>query len=305
MPILERDPWRFQFFEHVKCPDDVLIPTDDPDCWELYPAFRWIYNKLLVAESQGLPCGPHGAMPARFPVFSKPITNLKGMGTGSVVIGSADELAQHHQFGHMWMQLLVGDHVSTDCVVLNGTVHWTRHASGTSGPGGTFTFWKIESVQKPQLENMIAAWVKRHMRGYHGIINFETINGFIIEAHLRFADQWCDLYGAGWAEALVKLYADHVWIFDDTARQVGFSVPLFAQHGGKYLIPSLEAQTHIRSMPHVKSLQITFDEKKEAAAHPMPPGGFRLAVINATDLKAGFAARDELARAFPGVLMLA
>jgi hypothetical protein len=35
----------------------------------------------------------------------------------------------------------------------------------------------------------------------------------------------------------------------------------------------------------------------------MPPGGFRLAVINATDLAAGLAARAELARAFPDVVL--
>ncbi len=45
------------------------------------------------------------------------------------------------------------------------------------------------------------------MHGYTGMMNFETIGGLIIEAHLRFADQWCDLYGEGWVEALVELYA--------------------------------------------------------------------------------------------------
>ncbi len=39
MPIVERDPWRFQYFDGVACPDDVLIPTDDPDCWELVSPF--------------------------------------------------------------------------------------------------------------------------------------------------------------------------------------------------------------------------------------------------------------------------
>ena len=33
--------------------------------------------------------------------------------------------------------------------------------------------------------------------GYTGMVNFETIGGRIIEAHLRFADQWPDLYGGG------------------------------------------------------------------------------------------------------------
>ena len=29
MPIIERDPWRTQYFERVACPDNVFIPTDD------------------------------------------------------------------------------------------------------------------------------------------------------------------------------------------------------------------------------------------------------------------------------------
>ena len=46
---------------------------------------RWIYDKLAVALSQGLDAAPHGVMPPRFPVFSKPIMNLRGMGSGSQV----------------------------------------------------------------------------------------------------------------------------------------------------------------------------------------------------------------------------
>ncbi len=38
MPICEADPWRFQYFENVACPDDVRISTEDPDSWKWYPA---------------------------------------------------------------------------------------------------------------------------------------------------------------------------------------------------------------------------------------------------------------------------
>ena len=44
MPVLERDPWRLQYFDGVACPDDVSVPTDDPDCWILYPDHCWIYD---------------------------------------------------------------------------------------------------------------------------------------------------------------------------------------------------------------------------------------------------------------------
>ena len=89
VPICEADPWRMQYFEGVACPDDVRISTEDADSWEWFPAQRWIYDKLAVALSQGLDAAPHGVMPRAFPVFSKPIMNLRGMGTGSRVIESA------------------------------------------------------------------------------------------------------------------------------------------------------------------------------------------------------------------------
>jgi hypothetical protein len=80
MPIFVRDPWRLQYFEGTACPPDVRIPIDDIDAWAWFPAHSWIYDRLAVARSQGLPAGPHGSDPGVFPVFSKPIINLKGRG---------------------------------------------------------------------------------------------------------------------------------------------------------------------------------------------------------------------------------
>ena len=88
MPVCEIDPWRLQYFEHVPCPDHVRIPTEDSDAWMWNPKHRWVYDKLAVAMSQGLEAGPHGVAPAAYPVFSKPIYNLKGMGVGSRVLAS-------------------------------------------------------------------------------------------------------------------------------------------------------------------------------------------------------------------------
>ena len=120
MAIIENDPWRQQYFAGVACPDDVTIPTDDALAYTLYPAHRWIYNKLLICETQGLAHAPHGIPPSEFPVFSKPIYNLRGMGAGGKVISSLTEYEREQTPGHMWMQLLVGEHVSTDVAVVEG-----------------------------------------------------------------------------------------------------------------------------------------------------------------------------------------
>ena len=54
-------------------------------------------------------------------------------------------------------------------------------------------------------------------------------------------------------------------------------------------------------MPGVSSVQITFHEDKDPAHHAMPPGGFRLAIVNARSLAAGQAARTRLREALIGV----
>ena len=300
MPILERDPWRYQFFDSASCPEDVLIPTDDPDCWELFPRHRWIYNKLRIAESQGLVCGPHGLVPPEFPVFSKPVINLKGMGVGSCAVFSHADYERVYQPGHMWMPLLEGDHVSTDCAVVNGALVWSRHATGVPWRGGMFKHWTIHAAKRPVLDTFLSGWVRQHMAGYTGMMNFETIAGAIIEAHLRFADQWCDLYGAGWVDSLVALYRNGTWAFRDDQRSDGYSVPLFSRHGHAHRHPSPETRQAVLAMEGVTSLQVTFHESKSLEDHAMPPGGFRLAIVNGTDLQAAEDARRYLATSFGG-----
>jgi hypothetical protein len=294
MPIGEADPWRMQYFSGTPCPDDVLIPTEDCDAWELYPDHRWVYNKIAVALSQGIAAAPHGVMPKAFPVFSKPMMNLHGMGIGSRVIATPQAYVDAFTPGYMWMRLLQGEHVSTDVAVVDGEARWWRHATGVPAGDGTFDHWWIHAEPHMEVERYCGAWSARHLKGYTGMVNFETIGGRIIETHLRFADQWPDLYGPGWVEALVRLYVDRVWSYGDRNRRDGYSVVLFGPHGRRYRHPPEALQREVRALPGVSSLQITFHAERDPALHAMPPGGFRLAIVNATDLAAGRAALARL-----------
>jgi len=298
MPVRELGAWRTQYFEGVPCPDDVDIPTEDGDAWLWYPRYKWIYDKLAVAESQGLRCAPHGIEPDAYPVFSKPIYNMRGMGAGSGVLRSAREYRHRQRPGHMWMEKLEGEHVSTDCAVVQGEVRWMRHAVGAPLEGGMFDHWTVLAEGRPAVESWLERWVEEHMGGYTGMLNFETIGARIIEVHMRFADQWPDLYGAGWVEALVGLYARGVWELDDSARREGHSVVLFGAHGVQYRHPPAELVERLRGEPGVSSIQITFHEDRPPAQHSMPPGGFRLAIVNAFDLEVGRCVRQELALSF-------
>jgi hypothetical protein len=298
MPICEADPWRLQYFERAACPGDVNIPTEDGDAWLWYPDHRWVYDKIAVALSQGLAAAPHGVPPPAYPVFSKPIINLKGMGIASRIVHTESDYEQNLTPGHMWMTLLQGRHVSTDIAVVDGEPHWWRHVTGEPSGEGTFDYWTVHGAPEAEIEDYCGAWIRAQLAGYTGILNTETIGGRMIEVHLRMSDQWPDLYGAGWVDALVELYAQRRWVFSDHDRRDGFSVVLFGPHGPRYRHPPAALIAQVRGMPGISSVQITFHEDKEPAQHAMPPGGFRLAVVNAWSLQAGVAGREILRRHF-------
>lgn len=294
MPICEIDPWRTQYFENVECPANVFIPTEDADAWRWNPDHRWVYDKLAVAARQGLEAAPHGVAPATYPVFSKPIYNLKGMGVGSRALRSPADYEAAYRPGHMWMSLLEGDHVSSDAALVGGAPCWWRHAKGVPAEDGTFDYWEIDARSKPDLEGSVGDWCRRHFTGYTGMVNLETIGGRIIEVHLRFADQWPDLYGTGWVEALVRLYARREWRYEDGDRRSGYSVVLFMPHGRHYRHPSQALLQQVRDIHDVSSVQITFHESVPPERHAMPPGGFRVAIVNCWDRAAGNEARSLL-----------
>ncbi len=222
MPIHEADPWRLQYFSQVETAANIT--TEDTDAWQWYPAHRWVYDKLAVALSQGLDAGPHGTPPPRFPVFSKPIINLKGMGAGSRVLHSQADYEGHYAPGHFWMTLLEGRHVSSDLAVVEGEPRWWRHVTGKPAGEGTFDYWTVHAEPDAEIERRAGGWVREHLTDYTGMLNLETIGATIIEAHLRFADQWPDLYGAGWVNAVVRLYETSTWDFGDADRKGGYSV---------------------------------------------------------------------------------
>jgi hypothetical protein len=292
MPICEADPWRLQYFSHVKTAAN--IPTEDYDAWQWFPDYRWIYDKLAVALSQNLDAGPHGTTPPRYPVFSKPIVNLKGMGVGSRAVRSQSDYDAHYAPGHFWMTLLEGRHVSSDIAVVSGEPVWWRHVTGKPAGEGTFDYWTVHAELDAGIEAYCGEWIRKNLAGYTGMLNLETIGEKIIEGHLRFADQWPDLYGPGWVDAVVGLYERGEWEFGDDDRSEGYSVVLFEPNGRRYRHPPAVLVDEVKAIPGVTSVQITFRDDQPPEEHAMPPGGFRVAVINGFDLGAAQAARERL-----------
>ena len=50
----------------------------------------------------------------------------------------------------------------------------------------------------------------------------------------------------------------------------------------------------LKRTPGISSLQITFHESLPPERHAMPPGGFRLAVVNGFDLASALKVRERL-----------
>ncbi len=134
--------------------------------------------------------------------------------------------------------MFTGEHVSTDVAVVEGRARWWRHTVGEPIKDGMFDHWLVLAEQRPDIEAYGGNSIAAHLPDYTGMLNIETIDAKIIEVHLRFADQWPDLYGGrDWVAALVELYAQGQWNFTDFDRRDGYSVVLFGGHGLQYRHP--------------------------------------------------------------------
>jgi hypothetical protein len=316
MPFHLREPWREQYFQDITCLTDVDIPTDDREAFTRNPRHRWIYNRLLIAQSQGLPCGPHDVGPTRFPVFCTAVTNFDGRESGGRVLWSERDYLEQCGAGNFWMELPAGDHVSTDFAVVAGEIAWCRHASGIWGSAGSYDYWVVEEGTRPRLERFCATWIRMNLAGYTGMVNLETVGGRISTARLRFSGQWPDLYGRRWLAAIVRLHQYGTWDLIDTERAEGYSLNLTGTHDSGSAYPPADSMRAYEETVGVSCIQLPFfDEdpagaqgataaqgategRGRAAAQERRANGFRLAVINCFNLEVGIRVRTNLAREF-------
>lgn len=290
MPIIQPDSWRKQFFNSVICPENVIIPTKDTDAYCLNPQHNWVYNKLVVANKQDIKAGPHGTTITNYPVFSKPIYNLRSMGAGIEVFNNAEEYYQSLKPGYMWSTLLTGEHFSSDVAVIDGKVEWICHTKGFPLESGTFDYWALQNNK--QLHDIIGDFVANHLSTYTGMLNFETIGNKIIEIHLRFADQWPDIYGTWFINSLVNLYANKTFPVGNYIEE-GYSVVLFASPNS-YKKPKAEEIEALLKIEYISSIQLPFHESAIPESHSMPPGGMRIAIVNGFNLEACQYVRERL-----------
>ena len=167
--------------------DGVLIPTTDDVAWQHYHTHRWVYNRLDIAESQGLPCGLIPVKPKEFPVVVKPLHNLFGGGIGARVIHNIKEYEAITDPGLFWAPYQFGEHYSVDFILQDGKIVEMFTFRGEKLQFGAFDYWELIQDDDDLLE-LLEPWVEEFMYPYTGCLNVEVIGDYIIEAQLRMGD---------------------------------------------------------------------------------------------------------------------
>ena len=190
------------------------IAVSDAAAWRLNPVHRHVYDKLAIALAQGLLAAPCGVMPMDLgvavdaPVFVKPIINLAGMSLGAGVV-RADQVKP--QPGFFWTELLRGEHLSSDCLLRDGELLMTIHTLASAEKDHERALWWRVGVELPGQDALLKAWLRTALPGYTGLCNLETIDGRVIEAHLRGSNGFFDLYGAEFIAVWVALVEHRQW----------------------------------------------------------------------------------------------
>lgn len=258
------------------CDNKLRICVDDHSAWHTYPKNRWMFNKLEASASFGVESAPHGIEPTSYPVVSKPIYNLYGMGKGAKFVESEHDFV--YQAGHMWSEWLTGEHTSIDVVIMYDKPTYFIHSKGYALDLQTFDYWSVNNHRNEEIENIITQWCSGNINDMKfGILNFEFVGSKCIEVHLRVSMQFCDIYGMKFFQSLEPMTKDFT---DVSSPGSGYSVPIFSD-SRKLIFPE------IYTLP---SSIISIDTVIEEVSNNL----FRIAVINSTDLDDALEIRDLL-----------
>lgn len=273
MPFLTFDPRDYGCYDGVEIPEDVHIPTTDIAAWAANPEHGWAYNRLEVARRQGLRCGPMELTPAEYPVFVKPVYNFRGGGVGARLVESQaafDAVAAEHP-EMFWTEMLVGNHRSADFVLHHGDVVFLHVFDGKPIGGGMFDYWETVRVSAAERRDLIE-WAEATFPGYTGALNAETIDGAVIETHLRMGDiDRCA--SRGWLQSLIELHAGKPW--QDVRVQPFVVMTLFGAHDTAYVFDE-------EFLVHLSAHATTCSDETNEEGDVSPPGGRRILCFSMT-----------------------
>tara|TARA_Y100000389_G_scaffold50588_1_gene46281 strand:+ start:453 stop:1514 length:1062 start_codon:yes stop_codon:yes gene_type:complete len=165
--------------------------TNDVRAYKMLPHLRHVYDKLWVAQSQGLPSGAledvKGIMSSiKYPIFIKPrYGHLTACSRNCHKISNSRELKPYLAYQDMmWSSYIEGGEGMTDYIMLNGTI--VNQLTYTYSPEtrGNVEVWKLISSTTPDNPE-VTTWVRNHIRSHTGFVNVQYRDGNIIEVGLR------------------------------------------------------------------------------------------------------------------------
>ena len=213
-----------KYLQEKECKD--LIPNYDTDAWTRLRPWNFVYDKLFIADSQQLPCGPWGTYPNKYPIIIKPIINLFGMSRGFRLIKSEKEYqAIDNADGHLWEEYLTGDNMTIDLIIINGQIKDYYPIRSIPDDNGSFKYH--ETLLEYRISDRIIVWIANYLSDYVGVINMEIIGSYIIEMHLRLNNDF--YYDDIFVDQLIEFYKSGNYIVKPNIRkkQQIFFFPIF------------------------------------------------------------------------------
>ena len=169
---------------------DRMITADGP-AYDKLPGFRFVYDKLWVAETQSLPCGTIESLRENetaiaYPIFIKPRWgHLTASSRNCYRINTAEELAPYLNFKDMmWSSYIDGREGMSDFLMLEGRIVFQLTFIYSEEQRGNVEVWKYVSTATPDPPH-IRAWVEKHIPNHTGFVNVQYRAGKIIEVSMR------------------------------------------------------------------------------------------------------------------------
>jgi hypothetical protein len=178
------------------------LPRFDAQAYRMNPHYRFAYDKLFIAQSQGMKCGTleslRGKKDISFPIFIKPRYGHKSASSKNCYkIKSYAELEkQFHKPEMMWSEFVNATEGMTDFILVNGAIVYQLTYKYSEKQHGFADDWKFISPELTPPQEIVD-WVVRHMTGYTGPVNVQYRDVKIIEVGLRFARSGMYLESAG------------------------------------------------------------------------------------------------------------
>lgn len=167
------------------------VVTGDGTAFKRFPENRHVYDKLWVADTQGLRCGQLEDLNGnedtmKYPIFIKPRWgHLSAASKNCYKISNPDRLKQFRGYEHMmWSDYVDGTEGMTDMLMLNGRIVYQLTYKYSDEQNGYSDVWKYVSPDTPAPQRIID-WANKNVRGHTGFVNIQYRNDKIIEVGLR------------------------------------------------------------------------------------------------------------------------